>query len=98
MLARVNWMKIRIIRQYVLYGLIHVLEWTAVSRAADMYRCHACEHLNVVGWEICVSGTSTRGNTRTSTRVLVLVEYSILLCTMCIMGAKGRQMTVTLET
>ena len=50
MLARVNWMKIRIIRQYVLYGLIHVLEWTAVSRAADMYRCHACEHLHVTMW------------------------------------------------
>ena len=74
-----------------------MLEWTAVSRAADMYRCHACEHLHVVGWEICVSGASTRGNTCTSTRVLILVEYSILLCTRKV-AAKGRQMTVTLET
>ena len=47
MLARVNWMKIRIIRQYVLYVLLHVLEWTAVSRAADMYRCHA---MNISIW------------------------------------------------
>ena len=44
----------------------------------DIYQCQADEHANMDGWEICVSGTCTRGEIPcTSTRVLVLAGYGI---------------------
>ena len=62
-----------------------------------MYRCHA---MNISTWMDgkFVYPVRVRGDMPcTSTRVFVLAEYSILLCTMCIMVAKGRQMIGTLK-
>ena len=63
-----------------------------------MYRCHA---MNISTWLdgkfVYPVHEYEGGLPCTSTWVLVLAEYSILLCTMCILVAKGRQMIVTLE-
>jgi hypothetical protein len=84
-------MMIRTIRQYVLYELIRFLSKQQSAGQRDMYQCHANEHLNMDGWEICVSGTSTREKYPVQVPECEYHQSTVFCYVRCVyMAVKGR--------